>query len=305
MAKKKITPLSQNGRDITPQEIENIQEMLDMFWRLSRTELAQTICENMGWFSASGKNKADACIKLLEKLEEQGIVKLPEKHFTSKSGTEKTVEITAITAPPSEDIKSRLNDLGTICLEVVKKKNDADLWKEYVMRYHYLGYKKPFGCYIRYFVKSDRGILGCILFSGSSRNVSVREEWIGWTEKQRFRNHGWVINNSRFLIFPWVKVPYLASHLLSLVEKQIVQDWKERWEYSPVLMETFVDPKKFRGTCYKAANWEYIGMTSGEGLVLKGKKYTTSPKKIFVRPLVKNFRDILCSEEKQPDYNAD
>ncbi len=297
MAKKKIPPLSQSGRDITPQEVVDIQEMLDMFWRLSRTELAQTICENMGWFSASGKNKADACIKLLEKLEKQGVINLPEKHFTLKSGHENAVEITDITVPPPEDIKCRLKELGKIYIEVVKNKNDADLWKEYIMRYHYLGYKKPFGCYIRYFIKSELGILGCILFSGSSMNIGEREEWIGWTEKQRLRNHGWVINNSRFLIFPWVKVPYLASYVLSLIEKQIAQDWEERWEYRPVLMETFVDPEKFRGTCYKAANWECIGMTSGEGLVRKGKKYITSPKKIFVRPLVKNFRDILCSGE--------
>jgi len=194
-------------------------------------------------------------------------------------------------------VKISLKDLGKISLEVVKKKKEADVWKEYVAHYHYLGYKKPFGCYIRYFIKSGHGILGCLLFSGSVKSVHVRDKWIGWTEKQRLKNHGWVINNSRFLIFPWVKVPYLASHVLSLVEKQIVEDWYELWEYRPVLMETFVEPKKFKGTCYKAANWEYIGMTTGEGLVRKGKKYATSPKKVFVKPLLKNFRDILCSDE--------
>lgn len=297
MAKKKITRLTQSGRDITPQEIEEIQEMIDMFWRLSRTELAHTICENIKWFTASGKNKVDACMNLLEKLEIQGIIRLPEKHFISKSKPEKPVKLTDKSTPPPEIINCKLKELGSIYLEVVINKKDLNLWKEYVMRYHYLEYKKPFGCHIQYFIKSDQGILGCLLFSGSSKSIGVREKWIGWTEKQRLRNHGWVINNSRFLIFPWVNVPCLASHALSLVEKQIVRDWHEQWEYRPVLMETFVDPKKFKGTCYKAANWECIGMTSGEGLIRKGKNYTTSPKKIFVRPLVKNFREVLCSDE--------
>jgi hypothetical protein len=113
---------------------------------------------------------------------------------------------------------------------------------------------------------------------------------------ERLRNLGYVVNNGRFLIFPWVKVRYLASHVLGQVVKVLGRHWQQRWRYRPVLLESFVDPQYFDGTCYRAANFEYLGMTTGMGLVRKGKRYTTSPKKIFVYPLVDNFRQILCAQ---------
>ncbi|MDM8550688.1 DUF4338 domain-containing protein [Desulfobacterales bacterium HSG2] len=297
MTQKKITPICQSGREITPQQIEEIQETIDMFRRLSRSELAKTICEHLEWYTPSGSQKVEACTKLLERLEERKLIKLPKKRPSSKSGPETPVTITEKTDPPPEDIVAKLKALAPINLYVAKEKEDSDLWKEYVMRYHYLGYKKPFGCYIRYFIKCDRGILGAALFSGSSKSIGLRDRWIGWTLNHRLRNHGWVINNSRFLIFPWVKVPYLASHVLGKIARQVARDWEDLWDYQPVLMETFVDPRKFQATCYRAANWEYLGITTGEGHVRKDRGYRTTPKKIYVKPLIKNFRDILCSDE--------
>jgi hypothetical protein len=111
------------------------------------------------------------------------------------------------------------------------------------------------------------------------------------------RNLAWVINNSRFLIFPWVSVKNLASHVLGQVNRRLQADWHQRWGYSPVLMETFINPAKYCGSCYKAANWQYLGMTTGEGLVRKGKRYRTNPKMILVKPLVKAFRSLLCSQQ--------
>jgi hypothetical protein len=171
------------------------------------------------------------------------------------------------------------------------------LWQEYVSRYHYLGYKKPFGYYLHYFIGSDRGLLGCLLFSGAARSIGVRDRWIGWTPAQRLRNLAWVINNSRFLIFPWVKVANLASHVFGQVHKQIRAHFKQRWGFGPVLLETFVDPQLYSGSCYKAANWCYLGMTTGLGLVRKGKSYRTSAKKVFAKPLVKEYRQLLCCED--------
>ncbi|MBW2167361.1 MAG: DUF4338 domain-containing protein, partial [Deltaproteobacteria bacterium] len=139
--------------------------------------------------------------------------------------------------------------------------------------------------------------LGCVLFSGAAKSMGTRDRWIGWTEKQRLNNLAWVINNSRFLIFPWVQVKNLASHVLGQINRQIRAHWQESWGYSPVLMETFVDPVHYQGICYKAANWQCLGMTTGQGLVREGKSYATSPKKIFIKPLVKNYRDLLCSEK--------
>jgi len=173
-----------------------------------------------------------------------------------------------------------------------------------MFRYHYLGYSKPFGYVMRYFIRNDNKILGCILFAGAAKSMTARDRWIGWTEDQRLKNLAWVINNSRFLIFPWVNIKNLASHALGKAARSLRDDWQKRWGYQPVLMETFVDPELYRGTCYQASNWEYLGMTTGQGLARKGRTYTTSPKKIYVRPLVKNFRRILCNENligKVPD----
>ncbi|MBW2164198.1 MAG: DUF4338 domain-containing protein, partial [Deltaproteobacteria bacterium] len=164
-------------------------------------------------------------------------------------------------------------------------------------RYHYLGYKKPFGYVLRYFIVSEQGFLGCLMFAGASKALAARDRWIGWTQIQRLRNLAWVINNSRFLIFPWVQVKNLASHILGRVARRVREDWQERGGYSPVLAETFVDPQYYGGICYKAANWQYLGMTTGEGLVRKGRTYTTTSKKIFVKPLVKDWQFFLCSEQ--------
>ena len=296
MPEKKVTGITQCGREVTVQEIEVIKETVRLCQQLSRQELAQTIAENLQWYRASGTNKVDACLKLLKKLESQGVLQLPEKEQKRpKYRIKKEIYITEETEPKPE-IACKLKELYPIELEIVKDKELLALWKQYVSRYHYLGYKKPFGYTLRYFIKSKQGRLGCVLFCGAAKSMRIREHWIGWTEKQRLNNLAWVINNSRFLIFPWVRVKNLASHALGQISRQIRVHWQESWGYSPVLMETFVDPANYQGTCYKAANWQCLGMTTGQGLVRKGKSYTTSPKMIFIKPLVKNYRDLLCSE---------
>ncbi|MGB9437987.1 MAG: Druantia anti-phage system protein DruA, partial [Desulfobacterales bacterium] len=253
----------QCGRKISDQEIEQIKETVDLCWRLSRYELARTIAENLGWYTASGSLKVDACVKLLEKLQAEGVLQLPEKRCLSKPN-KRSIPITPRSAPAA-DIDCKLKQLDFVKLQILSEPQEIKLWQEYVKRYHYLGYKKPFGYYLHYFIGSDRGILGCLLFSGAAKSIGVRDRWIGWTSAQRLRNLAWVINNSRFLIFPWVKVANLASHVLGQIHKQIRAHFKQRWGFCPVLLETFVDPQHYRGSCYKAANWRYLGMTTGLG----------------------------------------
>jgi hypothetical protein len=288
--------LVQCGREISSEEIDLIRETAQVFWRLSRPELSKTICEHLGWFTASGGYKVDACGKLLEKLEARGVVTLPSKvsRPRRKDGVMPVVRATERTAPQGEII-SKLKDIGLVRLEVVTDKDDVKLWNEYVALYHYLGYKRPFGCFLRYFICSQAGILGCMLLSGAAKALRVRDRWIGWSQEQRFENLPWLINNSRFLIFPWVCVSNLSSHVLGQLARRVRGDWLHRWGYSPVLMETFVDPLHFRGVSYKASNWEYLGQTTGKGLVRQGRTYSTTPRMIFVKPLVKDFRRQLVS----------
>ncbi len=298
MVKNRNGSVFQNGREINSQQLEDIKETVGLFPSLSRTELASTLCENLEWFTASGSYKIDACLKLLDRLGDEGLVQLPEKREAySWKRYRKAISLTSRTDPQSS-LDCKLKELGTVRVEVVRDKETAGLWNEFVFRYHYLSYKPPFGNYLRYFIKSERGLLGCLMFAGAAKALSVRDKWIGWTEKQRLRNLAWLINNTRFLIFPWVRVKNLASHVLGQAVGRIKKDWLELWGYGPVLLETFVDPQ-YEGSCYKAANWEHLGMTTGEGLVRKGKRYTTTPKMILVMPLVKDFRDLLCSERLQ------
>jgi len=286
--------LVQCGREISLREVMEIRETAAIFCLLSRFELANTICEHLGWYSASGSPKSDACLKLLSKLESEGVLRLPENRTHScklppkPSETERT--------DPRSLIEGGVKDIGLIRLAVVRGREETEVWNEYVNRYHYLGYKPPFGCFVRYFIESECGKLGCMLFSGAARSLGERDRWIGWNERERLNNLGRVVNNTRFLIFPWVRVKNLASHALGHVTRRIEEDWQQRWSYRPVLLETFVDPQHFDGTCYRAANWQYIGMTTGQGLVRKDKSYVTSPKKIFVRPLAEDFRTVLCSQ---------
>lgn len=235
-----------------------------------------------------------ACIKLLQKLEAQGFIKLPElKKSKVKKPSRPT--LTNRTAPPKQDLCATLSDLGEIRLVVADGTSDQALWNECVERYHYLGYKNPFGNRLRYFICANREVLGCILIAGAAKAINVRDDWIGWSKQARLLNLPWVVNNTRFVIFPWVKVPHLASHALGKLVKQLQKDCEYYWGYSPLLLETFVDPQHYKGTCYRAANWIALGRTTGRGLKRPGASYQTSPKMIFVYPLHKTARTQLCS----------
>ncbi len=284
----------QCGRQIKKEELVQIRETVETFCHLSRTELAHTVCEHLEWYTASGGNKVDACLKLLKTLEARGIIQLPAKADISCRPCKQPV-VNNTVALSQEPVEGKLADIGPIKLRVVTDKEETAIFNEYLNCYHYLSYKRPFGCFLRYFIESQGSILGCILFSGAAKALKSRDQWIGWSTNERLRNQGFVVNNGRFLIFSWVRVKNLASHALGKVVKVLGRDWQQQWGYSPVLLETFVDPQYYDGTCYRAANFKYLGMTGGTGLVRKGKTYTTSPKKIFVYPLADNFRQILCS----------
>ena len=287
--------LVQCGRTVDAEELEAIKETVAACRGLSRSELVLTICEHLEWRSASGSLKKDACEKLLEKLEVQGLVALPGKRpMLSPAGKRKQPEPTRRTEA-ADPVEGSLEGIGPVRLTAANGREEAGLWNEYVSRYHYLGYKPPIGCFQRYFVESERGVLGCLLFSGAARSLAERDGFIGWSKAERLRNLGYVVNNTRFLVFPWVKVKNLASHALGQAARRLSDDWQQRWGYRPVLMETFVDPELYDGTCYLAANWVFLGMTTGHGRVRRGKSYSTTPKKIFVKPLADDFRAVLCS----------
>lgn len=290
--------IRQGLRDIRPDEVDHIQKVAKCFPGLSRHELAQTLCEHLSWYSPSGAPKVKNCLTLLDRLADQGFVALPAKSARGRLTPDKPPAFTHRTTERPL-IKGPLKAFSPIELQRVDDKAQVQLWNEYVARYHPLRYKRPFGNWLRYFLSAHDERLGCLLISGAARALHHRDQWIGWSAAKRRRNLPWVINNSRYLIFPWVQIPHLASHALGQLARRVARDWATRWGYRPVLMETFVDPQQHTGACYKAAGWQMPGMTRGEGVTRPGKHYSTHPKQIFVKPLDQQFRTLLCSEQLQ------
>ncbi len=279
-----------SGRYFTLQEISQIQETVRIFYRLSFTELVRTLCEHLQWVTPAGQYKVDSCAKALKKLQAQGLLKLPARRAHVR--VKQQIVFSARTAP-EEELVGTVRDFEPIAVEPVAKA-DLKLWNEYVERYHPLGYKQPFGAHQRYFIRERSGRrLGCILFAASAWALSVRDQWIGWSERDRAQRLNWVVANTRFLLFPWVRIRNLGSKALSLAVGRIRDDWQRRYGYRPVLLETFVDPQRYRGTIYQAGNWIRLGVTAGRGRMDRWGQYLSTPKIIYVYPLVSEFRSFL------------
>jgi len=288
------------GREFTQKELDDVIETVKMFKNLSRTELALTICDHLEWYTSSGKYKQKSAYKLLIKLEAEGKFQLPDKKDRNKIHAKLGKAKITFRTDPQKELSGKVSNFYPIKLELIKNKSERLLWNEYVERYHVLGYKRPFGARQRYFitgmVNNKEKILGCLLFSAAAWALEERDKWIGWEERHRSLYLNGIVNNTRFLIFPWVKVKNLASKALSLAVKQIRDNWKERYNYEPVLLETFVDEERYSGTCYQASNWICLGRTKGRGRQDRYNEKLSSPKLIYVYPLVEDFRSYLKGE---------
>jgi hypothetical protein len=283
-----------SGRRFTRKQLAHVQETVEQFPNLSRTELARTLCEHLNWKTPNGKNKVESCLTLLEKLEAQGVVSLPARQVRQVPQRRAPV---LENDPPETPIEAALHTLMPIRLEAVGSSGpDREQWKAYLQSFHYLGYRQPIGPHLGYFIVSEprQQRLGCLLFSASAAwALAPRDRWIGWDPQHRTKLLYLVLNNDRFLIFPWVHVPHLASHALSLATWQIAEDWVQSFGYRPVLIETFVDPTVFAGTSYRAANWQFLGLTQGRGRLAPDHRCRISKKEIFVYPLQSDWQQHL------------
>lgn len=291
-----------SGRTFSPEEIELIKWTRKTYKNLSRKELANTICELIGWTTPAGKAKEPQCVSFLEKLEAEGVIQLPPLKGPSRKGNKVKIPELNIKA---EDIQGEVRDFEPIRLEIARPGEQLKRWRFYVNQYHMLGDKTVFGSRLQYFVKSGDTELGCLQFSASSWALEERDKWIGWSVDDRKSRLHLIVNNSRFLIFPWINIRNLASKALSLAAKQIQEDWLREYCYAPVLLETFVDLKHFAGTCYKAANWIYLGESKGRGRMDRKKEYALSKKAILMYPLQRDFKAILKGEKPCKVVNPD
>ncbi len=273
------------GKRLTRRQIAVMQEMVELFPKDSRRELARTLCENFTWHTPSGTCREQFCLRVLEKLETLGILTLPERRETGgRRGPSARTEA----GEPGEPVDAPLRDLEPVTLEVAADGRDLAEWTELVDRCHPRGCRSPIGCHLAYFVLDGSGRrLGCLMFE-SSGSLPVRDAWIGWTERQREDGLRRVVRHSRFLVFPWVRVRNLASRSLSLATRRIADDWHRRWGVRPLLAETFVDPQEQEGSCYRAAGWKGIGATASR-----------APKDVYVTELETDARAALRGERKE------
>ncbi len=281
------------GRRLTRKQIADIQKTVALFPSLSRRELGYTVCEHLGWLTPKGDHRIQSCLRMLETLEELDILSLPEKDMSKRSVPSKKITWTHRT-DEKPLINDKLDSLTPLSLQIVTDQEAIKEWNEVVDRHHYLNYRRPFGPHLRYFILDNCGRrLGCLLFEAGTSTLPCRDEWIGWQNRAYKKHLNLVVNNSRFLIFPWVKVRHLASMALSMATRQLPTDWELKHAFKPVLMETFVDLTKFNATSYRAANWLYLGKTNGSRAYknVKGK----TQKGVYVQPLTKNYQSILLN----------
>ena len=255
------------GQEFSAQLLERISDLLSEQPQLSRRALSRQVCEWLNWRAPDGRLKQVSCRVALGKLARAGLLRLPAPRAAPRAAHAPACErllqdaTIALTGP--------LSELGRIDVVLVgsRTSRSAQLWKALMQRHHYLGAGPLCGAQLRYLVRSEHyGIVGALAFSASAWRLSARDRYIGWSEAARARNLTSVVANSRFLIVPDVKVPHLASHVLCLCLRGLARDWQARYGYAPLLVESFVERGRFRGTCYRAANWVHVGHSAGRGV---------------------------------------
>lgn len=290
-----LEPVTLRGRIFTPAELMQIRAVIEGSPSAHRNALSKMVCEALNWRQANGRLKDRSCRDVLLKLHAAGLVSLPPRR---RPPTRRQPIVITNRTDPKPGVPFGPRDISTHDFTIVTGSGhlaDEKLWNEYVERYHYLGYGVPVGPHIKYFVRLRQEPVACIAFAGAAWKIQPRDSWIGWSAEQRQRNLRWIVNNTRFLIFPWVRVDNLASRLLALALKRLPDDWLRLYAYRPLLVETFVHADRHAGTCYRAANWLCAGTTQGRGKTDR-KNVARLPKKlVFLRELTQDARSTLAA----------
>jgi len=277
------------GRGLSVQDLEVVREIARQPGQ-TRRSISQAVCKRLGWFQDNGRLWDMACRYLLLRLHEKGLIVLPPPR--KRQGKRRAVVLTAA-AEPQVCIDTPAGCLGSLRCQQVDGTPLAALWNEYIHRYHYLGLGTLVGPHIRYLIEFEGGWLAAMGFCGAAWALRPRDEWIGWSRIQRQQRLHLVINQARFLILPWVRSKNLASHLLALSARWLLRDWEAKYGHRPLLLETFVDSRRYSGTCYRAANWVHLGVSQGRGKMDRYTRRQLPTKDICVYPLDRRAREKL------------
>lgn len=286
-------------RTFAAEELSLVEEVVTRYRGLSRQELANTVCELLGWRRPNGGLKTWECKALLAELEARGRLELPALRQTKPRGARTAVARTAH-GEPQAALRATLRDVAPVQLRRVVSPQQRRLWRELIERYHYLGHRVAFGAHLRYLIEVARPramVVGCLQLASPAWRIAGRDQWVGWSDAQRRTRLQRVVNNSRFLIVPWVEVRNLASHVLARMTREMPAHWERAYGVRPVLLETLVDAQRFAGTCYRAAGWLELGTTTGRGRDDRHHhRHAQAPKTVFVHPLRPDAREVLRGE---------
>ena len=287
-----MADLKYRGRAITAESILYIRELIAAHPHASRRALSTKLCEAWQWKQVNGVWCDMVCRGLLLMLHRAGQIALPPVSYMRHNPLAKR----ARPAPLRIDrtpIEGRLRDLPSIEFQQVRRTAEEPLFNSLIEEHHYLGYEQPVGEHLKYVVWAVSRPIACLAWSSAPRHLGSRDRYLGWSAEARRRNIRFLAYNSRFLILPWVRVEHLASHLLSRIAARISADWQRTYGHPLYFLETFVDPERFRGTCYRAANWIVLGKTTGRGKQSNSYVPNRSIKEVLGYPLTKRFRELL------------
>lgn len=261
-----------------------------------RSRLSVKLCELWGWRADNGQLKDMSCRSLLLRLEKAGHIRLPPRQRKSPNGYRNRSPVWV--PHRSEPIECALKDLTPLQITCVVNASEQDrLFRCLLSSYHYLGFRNTVGENLKYLVHSRDGQpLGCLLFGAAAWKCGARDDWIGWPTPVRERNLPLVTNNTRFLVLPWVRVPHLASHLLSRIARRVQADWLAKYGHGVYCLETFVDRSRYQGVCYRAANWKRVGHSTGRGRNDRHHRLRVPVKDIYLYPLARELRRRLCDD---------
>ena len=279
------------GRVWSPADLERIRDEIRQASPPLRAEVARRVCEAFQWRDGLGRPKLMSCRVALLRLHRAGRIELPAP--SRGNGNGKRLRYQRCDLPVGEARRGTVSDLAEVRLEPVSDRRRSALWNGLVDQYHYLGYTPLPGAQIRYLIRCGAAVLGALGFGAAAWKVAARDEWIGWSTSVREQHLSGVLNNARFLLLPWVQVRNLASRVLSLAARRIGADFEARYGFRPVLLESFVEVARFQGTCYRAANWRYVGQTRGRGKCDRHHRTKLPVKAVYVYPLQRDFRACL------------
>ncbi len=287
--------LRYRGRPVTPSDLATIRALITADPRLSRRALSFKLCETWQWTQPNGTPRDAICRGLLLWLHRAGHIVLPPAQWaTHKPWRPRT------SAPPvlldTSPFATTLGELGPVVFHQVRRTPDERLFNGLLAQYHYLGYQQPVGEHLKYLVIAAGRPIACLAWSSAPRHLAPRDRFIGWSAEARRRNLHLIAYNTRYLVLPWVAVRFLASHLLSRMATRLSADWHQIYGHPIYFLETFVDPARFRGTCYRAANWIVLGRTTGRGHNARTHQPMQPVKEVLGYPLTPHFRERLAGD---------